>query len=74
MTVALPVISFEVDWGEAQQRMDNGKEKGELRGVLCRKGQSHRLDTGEQRKTEGKKRSIQRGGQNDFSQFMLFLC
>ncbi len=51
MTVALPVISFEVDWGAAQQRVDNGQEKGELRGVLCRKGQAHRLDTGEQRRT-----------------------
>jgi hypothetical protein len=27
MTVALPVISFEVDWGAAQQRVDNGQEK-----------------------------------------------
>ena len=27
MTVALPVISFEVDLGAAQQRVDNGQEK-----------------------------------------------
>ena len=45
--------------------MDNGQEKRELRGVLCRKGQAHRLDTGEQRRTRAKKRSERRaeGGQ-----------
>ena len=55
MAVALPVISFEVDWGAAQQRVENGQEKGELRGVMCRKGQDHRLDTGEHKRTRGKK-------------------
>jgi hypothetical protein len=64
MAVALPVISFEVNWGAAQQRVGTGQEKGELRGVLCRKGQAHRMDTSRQKMMKTEKRSIRRGGQD----------
>ncbi len=47
----LPVIDFKVDWKALQQRVDTGQEKGNLRGVLCKKGQAHQMDVEKKKMT-----------------------
>ena len=47
----LPVIDFKVDWKALQQRVDTRQEKGNLRGVLCKKGQAHQMDAEKKKMT-----------------------
>jgi len=44
-----------------QQRVDTGQEKGNLRGVLCTKGQAHQMDAEKKKMTGIEKRNIRRG-------------
>jgi hypothetical protein len=57
----LPVIDFKVDWKALQQRLDTGQEKGNLKGVLCKKGQAHQMDAEKKKMTGIEKRSIRKG-------------
>jgi hypothetical protein len=41
--------------------VDTGHEKGNLRGVLCKKGQAHQIDAEKKEMTGIQKRSIRRG-------------
>ena len=44
-----------------QQRVDTGQAKGNLRGVLCKKGQAHQMDAEKKKMTGIEKRNIRRG-------------
>jgi hypothetical protein len=44
-----------------QQRVDTGQAKGNLRGVLCKKGQAHQMDAEKKKMTGIEKWSIRRG-------------